>query len=261
MKDTFETSVPALLVGGYTLAQLAARAGQSPFYAYDRRLIAARVARVRQALPPTVGLHYAVKANPMPALLAFISPLVDGMDLASGQELRWALDAGAHPQHVSLAGPGKREPELRQAVATGVLVNVESVRELPLLAQASQDLGVPARVALRVNPDFELRGSGMRMGGGGKPFGIDAEQVPRVLAEVARMGLAFEGFHVYAGSQNLKADLLADATTRSLDMVCRLADHAPGPVRHVNLGGGWGIPYFPGEKALDLAPLSDALHQ
>lgn len=260
MSDTFDTHGQSLRVGGQTLAQLTARAGQTPFYAYDRGLIAARVARVRLALPPGVGLHYAVKANPMPALLAFIAPLVDGMDLASGQELRWALDAGANPQHVSLAGPGKREAELRQAVATGVLVNVESVRELPLLAQASQDLGLPARVALRINPDFELRGAGMRMGGGAKPFGIDAERVHGVMDEVARMGLAFEGFHVYAGSQVLKADLLAQATERSLDMVCRLAAQAPSAVRHVNLGGGWGIPYTVGEPTLDLAPVTDALN-
>lgn len=261
MSDTFDTTGTALRVGGRTLAQLTARAGQTPFYAYDRALVAARVAKVRQALPPGVGLHYAVKANPMPALLAFINPLVDGMDLASGQELRWALDAGANPLNVSLAGPGKRVPELRQAVATGVLVNVESERELPVLAQASQDLGLPARVALRVNPDFELRGAGMRMGGGAKPFGIAAEQVPSALAEVARLGLGFEGFHVYAGSQNLKADLLAQATASSLEMVCRLATNAPGPLRHVNLGGGWGIPYFPGEQPLDLAPVTAALHQ
>jgi diaminopimelate decarboxylase len=222
-------------------------------------LLAARLAAVRAALPAGIGLHYAVKANPMPALVGFMRPLVDGLDVASAGEMAVALDAGANPEHVSFAGPGKRDVELVQAVAAGVLVNLESMREVALLAGASQRLGLPARVAVRVNPDFDLRGAGMRMGGGAKPFGVDTEQVPAVLQAIGAAGLHFEGFHLYPGSQNLKGDLIAQALTQSHELVVRLAAGAPAPVKHVNLGGGWGIPYFPGEQALDLAPVSDAL--
>lgn len=250
-----------LQVGGVPLALLAERVGQTPFYAYDRALVAARIAAVRQALPPGVRLHYALKANPMPALVGFMRPLVDGMDVASAGELKLALDAGAPAQVIGFAGPGKRDGELRQAVAAGVLLQVESARELRVLAQAAQALGLAARVALRINPDFELRGAGMHMGGGAKPFGVDAEQVPALLRQWASDGLVFEGFHVYPGSQNLRAGVLAESLQRSLELVLRLAADAPAPVRQVNLGGGWGIPYFPGEKALDLAPVTQALAQ
>jgi diaminopimelate decarboxylase len=180
---------------------------------------------------------------------------VDGIDVASAGEMKVALDAGADPAEVSFAGPGKRDAELLQAVAAGVLVNVESMRELPVLASASQQLGLPARVALRVNPDFELKGSGMKMGGGPKQFGVDVEVVPETLAQVGRLGLAFEGFHLFAGSQNLRAESICEAQLKSYELALRLASHAPDPVRFLNLGGGFGIPYFPGERRLDLAPI------
>jgi diaminopimelate decarboxylase len=259
--NAFDSVQGELQLGGVPLSRLARRVGQTPLYAYDRTLLARRVRAVRAALPPGIGLHYAVKANPMPALVGFMCPLVDGLDVASAGEMQVALDAGADPAHVSFAGPGKREAELQQAVAAGVLVNVESFREVALLADASQRQGLPARVAVRVNPDFELRGAGMRMGGGAKPFGVDAEQVPPLLAEMGAAGLQFEGFHLYPGSQNLKGDLIAQGLMQSCELVLRLGAHAPAPVRQVNLGGGWGIPYFGGERALDLGPVTEALAQ
>jgi diaminopimelate decarboxylase len=244
-----------LIVGGLPLSLLAARVGQTPFYAYDRGLLRARVAELRAALPKAIKLHYAMKANPMPAVVALMAGLVEGIDVASAGELKVALDCGADPAEVSFAGPGKRDPELRQAVASGVLVNVESMRELPVLAQAAQQLGRAARVAVRVNPDFELKGSGMKMGGGPKQFGVDVEVVPEVLAFIAREQLAFEGFHLFAGSQNLRAESICEAQAKSYELALRLAQVAHTPVKFLNLGGGFGIPYFPGEQRLDLAPI------
>ena len=253
--DQFEVRDGELVVGGERLSLLAARVGQTPFYALDRGLLRRRVALLRAALPSSIKLHYAMKANPMPAVVALMAGLVDGIDVASAGELRVALDGGADPAEISFAGPGKRDAELRQAVASRVLVNVESVRELPVLAAASRELGVPARVAVRVNPDFELKGSGMKMGGGPKQFGIDVEQLPEVFARIAGEGLQFEGFHLFAGSQNLRAESICEAQHKSYELALRLAEAAPSPVKFLNLGGGFGIPYFPGERPLDLAPI------
>ena len=250
-----------LLIGGIPLSRLADRVGQTPFYAYDRQLLAERVATLRAALPPAVKIHYAMKANPMPALVGHLVRLVDGIDVASAGELKVALDAGADPREISFAGPGKRPRELRQAVAAGILINVESFREVAELAAISAASGLPARVAVRVNPDFELKSSGMKMGGGAKQFGVDAEQVPALLDEIGRAGLAFEGFHLFAGSQNLKPEAIIDAQQKSFDLACRLARSAPTPVRFLNLGGGFGIPYFPGEQALPLTAIGDNLAQ
>lgn len=244
-----------LVVGGVPIARLAARVGRTPFYAYDRRRLDARVAALREALPADIKLHFAMKANPMPALVQHLASRVDGIDVASARELAVALDAGTSPLEISFAGPGKTDDELRQAVAAGILVNVESMREIERLAEASRALALPARVAVRVNPDFELKSSGMRMGGGPKQFGIDAERVPEVLAAIAAKGLAFEGFHLFAGSQNLRPDAICEAQAKSYELAVALARSAPSPVEVLNLGGGFGIPYFPGEAPLDLAPI------
>jgi diaminopimelate decarboxylase len=259
--DQFPVENGELLIGGIPLTRLAARVGRTPFYAYDRGLLTKRVADLRAVLPKPLKLHYAMKANPMPALVGHMARLVDGIDVASAGELKVALDAGAHPHDISFAGPGKQDTELMQAVAAGILVNVESFREIAPLAAASAKLGLPARVAVRVNPDFELKSSGMKMGGGPKQFGVDAELVPELLAEIAGAGLAFEGFHLFAGSQNLKSEAIVEAQQKSFALALQLAEHAPAPVRFLNLGGGFGIPYFPGEPRLDLASIGANLSE
>ena len=244
-----------LIVSGQPLTRLATRVGQTPFYAYDRGLLTQRVAQLRAALPASIKLHYAMKANPMPALVCHMAGLVDGIDVASGGELKVALDSGADPHEISFAGPGKSRKELTQASAAGILINIESFREVAELAEISRETNCRPRVAVRVNPDFELKSSGMKMGGGPKQFGIDAEQVPDLLAEIAKTDLAFEGFHLFAGSQNLKPEAIMEAQCKSFELALRLAQSAPTPVRFLNLGGGFGIPYFPGEHVLDLAPI------
>lgn len=257
----FAVSQSELMLGGDSLSRLAARVGQTPFYAYGRAQIRQRVAELRQALPSRIRLHYAMKANPMPALVGFMAGLVDGLDVASAGEMKVALDAGINPKDISFAGPGKRDAELRQAVAAGVLVNIESFREVDVLAQASQTLGLPARAAVRINPDFELKSSGMRMGGGPRPFGVDVEQVPTLLANLGRAGLAFEGFHLYPGSQSLSTEAICQALQQSFDLALRLSQHAPDKVRVLNLGGGLGVPYFPGDKPLQLEPIGEQLER
>ncbi|MEO6626073.1 MAG: pyridoxal-dependent decarboxylase, exosortase A system-associated [Burkholderiaceae bacterium] len=258
--DQFPVENGELVVGGERLSLLAVRVGQTPFYAYDRGLLRARVSELRSALPTGVKLHYAMKANPMPAVVSFMAALVDGVDVASAGELKVALDAGADAAEISFAGPGKRDLELRQAVAARVLVNLESRREIGMLAEVSAQLGIPARVAVRVNPDFELKGSGMKMGGGPKQFGVDVELLPQLLADIDGAGLSFEGFHLFAGSQNLRAEAICEAQRKSYELALRLAEHAPASVRFLNLGGGFGVPYFPGEQRVDLAPIGENLH-
>jgi len=250
-----------LVVGGIALPRLAARVGQTPFYAYDRQLLDARVRELRSALPREIRLHYAMKANPMPALVAHMASRVDGVDVASGRELRVALDVGTDPGEISFAGPGKSEAELAQAVASGILVNVESKREVELLAGIARELALPARVSVRINPDFELKTSGMKMGGGAKQFGVDVEEVPALLQRIGELKLAFEGFHLFAGSQNLHATSICEAQDKSYALALKLSAAAPAPVRALNLGGGFGIPYFPGEAPLDLGPIGENLRK
>jgi diaminopimelate decarboxylase len=251
----FATKSGCLCIGGEPVDLLAERVGETPFFAYDRGLLTARVARLRAALPAGIELSYAVKANPMSAVVHHLSGLVDSFDVASALELRTALNTTMPPNRVSFAGPGKGIAELRQAVAAAVTVELESVTEAQRLVEIGQQLGVRPRVAVRVNPDFEIKGSGMRMGGGAQQFGVDAEQVPALLKKVAGGEADVLGFHVFAGSQNLRADILAEAQHKTVDLLLRLAEIAPAPVRYLNLGGGFGIPYFERDTPLDLTAI------
>jgi diaminopimelate decarboxylase len=248
-----------LLIGARTVREVVARAGGTPVYAYDAAAIRARIGELRAALPPAVQLHYAIKANPFPDVVRLIAGLVDGFDVASAAEMRLALDAGMDPSLVSFAGPGKSSAELAAAVGAGITLHVESERELAAIVTLGQQLGRRPAVALRVNPDFQLKSAGMKMGGGPAPFGIDAERVPAVLAGMDPGRLDFRGFHIFAGSQNLSAMAIVEAQRLSLDLAEALAAHAPGPVCELNIGGGFGIPYFPGEQPLDLEPIGAGL--
>jgi diaminopimelate decarboxylase len=241
-----------LVVGGMPLSRLAERVGRTPFYVYDRRLIDERVARLRAALPAEIHLHYAIKANPMPAVVQHMAGRVDGFDLASVGEMKTALDTPMPAAKISFAGPGKSPADLRQAAASGIVINLESELEMERLADAGQALGLRPKAAVRVNPDFELKSSGMKMGGGPKPFGVDAERVPAMLARMKQLPIDFHGFHIFSGSQNLKAESIMEAQRNTFELARRLAADAPGPIRLLNLGGGFGIPYFPGDTPLDL---------
>ncbi len=248
-----------LQIGGISLPRVAERVGSTPFYVYDRHLISERVAKLRAVLPADIHLHYAIKANPMPAVVQHLARLVDGFDVASVGELMTVLDTTMPPDKISFAGPGKTKKALRQAAAAGIIVNLESAHEMEMLAQVASALGLRPKVAVRVNPDFELKSSGMKMGGGPKQFGVDAEQVPAMLARMKALPLEFYGFHIFSGSQNLRAESIMEAQRNTFDLARRLSADAPGPVKLLNLGGGFGIPYFPGEQPLDLDAVGEHL--
>ncbi len=251
----FSAADGELLIGGRRVTEIARDVGRTPFYAYDSGVMSRKVEELRAALPRDLEIHYAMKANPLPAVVAHFCRQVDGIDVASAGEMRVALAAGMRPDLISFAGPGKSVAELEAAVAAGIVINMESELEMRRIAAIAQRTGARPLVAVRVNPDFELKTSGMKMAGGPKQFGIDAERVPQVLQELATLPLQFHGFHIYSGSQNLRPEIIADAQRKSAALAIDLARHAPAPVRLLNLGGGFGIPYFPGEQPLDLAPI------
>ena len=250
-----------LSIAGHCAADLVAMVGGSPCYVYDRQALSERVGQWREVMPAGLSLHYAIKANPMPAVVAHMASQVDGLDVASLREMQVALSSGKSAENISFAGPAKQPLELVGAVAAGITVNVESELELQRLEDIARARGGKARVALRVNPDFELKTSGMKMGGGPRPFGIDAERVPGLLANWRSDCLDFMGFHIFAGSQNLKAEALIEAHNKTFELAERLAAESPLPLRKVNIGGGLGIPYFPGEQALDVEPVARNLHR
>ena len=248
-----------LLVGGRGVAALVDEVGETPLFVYDAAIVRARIAGLRAAMPPQLGIHYAIKANPFAPLLAMMAPLVDGFDIASEGELDRALASGMAAPSISFAGPGKTDRELRAAIMAGVTLNLEAEEEGDRALAIAHHLGIRPRLAVRVNPDFELKGSGMRMGGGAKPFGIDADRAGALARHVISAGADWRGWHVFAGSQALDAQSIIAAQAATLDLVARLSDEAGAEPPQVNLGGGFGIPYFAGDKPLDIAAIGSSL--
>ncbi len=257
----FEAIEGELAVGGRTASALVEEAGGTPLFVYSAGLIRARVEQLRAAMPQRLRLHYAVKANPYRPILELMKELVDGFDIASAGELEMAVAAGQDPALISFAGPGKRDGELELAIREGVTLNLESAGEARRALAIGERLGIAPRLAIRVNPDFELRGSGMKMGGGAKPFGIDQAGAAEVARDVIAAGAEWRGLHIFTGSQALDADAIIETQGNVLDLAARLTAEIGGPLPHLNMGGGFGIPYFHGDQPLDVTAIGAALEQ
>lgn len=248
-----------LAIGRVTASALVEQAGDTPLFVYSSDHLQQRVADLRAAMPPRLAIHYAMKGNPFPAVLALMNGLVDGFDVASGGELELALAAGVDASRISFAGPGKRDREMERAISLGVTLNSESEGEVERAIAIGEKLRVTPRLAVRVNPSFDLKGSGMKMGGGAKQFGVDADRVPALVKRIIAAGAEWRGFHIYAGSQALKAEAVVDMQAQTLALVGELTAAIGVSPPQVNLGGGFGIPYFPGDEPVDIKTVGAAL--
>ncbi|MEM7688278.1 MAG: pyridoxal-dependent decarboxylase, exosortase A system-associated [Pseudomonadota bacterium] len=257
--DGFAALDGELAIGGRCVSELVAEAGQTPLFVYSRERLDARMVQLRSALPERIGVNYAIKANPYREVVEHMKPLVDGFDIASSGELRLALAAGIDPARISFAGPGKRDDELEPAITAGVTLNCESEGEAQRALAIAERLGKRPLIAIRVNPDFELKGSGMKMGGGAKPFGVDAERVPDLARHLIAQGAQWRGLHIFTGSQTLSSDAIIEAQANVLKLAGELVEQIGEPCPKLNMGGGFGIPYFPKDTPLDLGAVGAAL--
>ncbi|MEE4315782.1 MAG: pyridoxal-dependent decarboxylase, exosortase A system-associated [Erythrobacter sp.] len=255
----YESIGGELAIGGKRASELVAEAGRTPLFVYSRAHLDVRVAQLRAALPARVGINYAVKANPHLAVIGHLAGLVDGFDIASSGELGFCVAVGIDTARISFAGPGKRDDELEAAIATGVTLNCESEGEGRRAIAIGQRLGRAPRIAIRVNPSFELKGSGMKMGGGAKPFGVDADKVPDLARFLIGEGAEWRGLHIFTGSQALSTDAIIEAEANVLELAANLTDAIGHGCPKLNMGGGFGIPYFPGDEPLDLSRVGAAL--
>jgi len=249
-----------LLIGGRLASRLVEEAGGAPLFAYDRTVLGERARHFRAAFPQ-VALHYAMKANPFGPLLAHMAGLVDGFDLASAGELEALQAAGGDALPTSFAGPGKTDDDLVAALAAGVTINLESEAEWVRLRRlAARDSRRP-KVAVRVNPPFGLKGSGMKMGGLASPFGVDHDRVPALVRDILDAKADWRGLHVYAGSQSLSADAMIESQRATVALAAEIGEAVGASPPEINLGGGFGIPYFPGDQQLDISAVGAALTQ
>lgn len=256
----FDARDGELLIGKRTAREWISEIGETPLFLYDAEKLRTRMARLRAAMPRRLALHYAMKANPFPPLVKLMASISDGIDVASGGEMQIAMDAGAAAGTISFAGPGKRDAEIEAAIRAGVTINCESARQVERAIAIGRTIGTHPKLAIRVNPDFELKGSGMRMGGRPTAFGVDVDEAPELVRMILAAKAEWRGFHIFSGSQALDADALIEAQAATIALAHRLSEEIGTAAPHVNLGGGFGIPYFPNERALDIDRVGEALN-
>lgn len=243
-------------VDGHEMEAVAREVG-TPFFLYRGEVVVQQVAALRRALGDDTELYFSLKANPSVGVCQVLRGAGVGAELASIGELRVAQAAGFDASHVLFAGPGKTTRELEEAVRWGIgAVNVESSGELTRLIEVARRLGRKQTVCLRVNPKAQVQGAQMRMGGGSTQFGIDEELLPEVvkLAQAAPDAVDLAGLHVYAGSQMTDIEAIVGNWEHVLTLAESLADLGVH-VRKIDLGGGFGVPYFEGQHDFDLEGL------
>jgi diaminopimelate decarboxylase len=256
----FNSAGPELQMGRVPVSALTAKYG-TPLFIYDRHILDIKWRQLRKALPPEFAISYSTKANPSRAILQYFVDLDCGLEIASGGELFQALDAGCLPDRIVFAGPGKTKAELEFALDQGLgEIHVESLLEIERISAICRSSGKRGRVALRINPIGEIQGGAQRMGGKPAPFGIDEESLEIALDRViAEPSIEFRGIHLYVGSQILDHEILVNQYRKGLEIARRIASKLQQPLQTIDFGGGFGIPYFPHEKALDMQALREGL--
>ena len=249
-----------LCIGQVTLSSLAQRYG-TPLYVYSRNIIETKYRILRDALPQNLNIYYALKANPNVDIIHLMGRLYDGFDVSSAGEAERVIQSGFGTEEISFAGPGKTVSELKFAIEQDFgNISIESEKEFEHIKRICDQLGKTANVSVRVNPDFELSQAGMKMGGGPKQFGVDSERVPKLIKAInCEKGTHYNGIHIYAGSQNLDADQLLHTFEQILGYSVDLVGHTGSPIKRLNMGGGFGIPYFSHDVELDLAAVGVGL--
>ncbi|MEO6255727.1 MAG: alanine racemase [Sphingomicrobium sp.] len=248
-----------LRIGGWSAEELVEQAGGTPLFVYDNNIAGAQVARFRAAMPDGLGLYYVVRANPYGPLLRFLARYVDGFGIASGGELQQLRDAGVEHLPINFSGPAKRDAEIEAAITAGVTINVDSESEVARVLELGGQIGTQPKMAVRVNPPFQINSEGDKIAGLASPFGIDVERASAVVQEVIAAGADWRGLHISAGSQILSAAALIEAQRATIALAAEIANAAGSFPPEVNLGGGFGIPCFDGEQPLEVEAIGAAL--
>src|ERR1022692_2192337 len=243
------------------LTDVAHRVG-TPTYVYSAQAIRQNYAAYTEAfgtLPHPVC--YAVKANSSLAVLALLARQGAGFDIGSGGDLYRVLQAGGDPSKVVFSGVGKTAAEVEYALESGIhSFNCESEAELALLDAKAARLGKQAGFSIRVNPDVDAATHPyISTGLSQHKFGIAIAEGAEVYERARRLpNLSAEGVSCHIGSQMLDPAPILEAVDRVLAMAAALGaqgDH----IRHVDLGGGLGVAYQPGEKTPAISSFIESL--
>jgi diaminopimelate decarboxylase len=255
--DQFEGN---LLIDGKPVSHYCMQFG-SPLYIYAKNIIKRRYEQINNFLPKNLHVYYALKANPNFDVVCYLRQLYDGCDVSSLGEFNIAIQAGFQPDQISFAGPGKTQDELLVVIRHGIgSVSVESEQELETIQSICSQNNLKAKILIRVNPDFSAHRSGMQMGGLPSKFGIESDSIPNLIKSLANSShVRLCGIHIYNCSQNLNSDELLNNFNNILEFNSMMTEIHQKPFDILNLGGGFGIPYYMDDKELNIESLGKSL--
>jgi diaminopimelate decarboxylase len=248
------------MIGGASTEELVTEAGGTPLFVYDNNIVGAQVARFKGAMADGIALHYSVTANPYEPLLEFLGRYIDGFRIVSLGELQRLQHAHLAGIPINFAGPGKLDRELEAAVKAGATISVESEGEAKRAIHAAEHAGLRPKLSVRVTPPFAIEGGRVTIGSRPSPFGIDAGRVPAVVRGLIEAGVDWRGLHMFAGSQCLDAEALAEVHRVSVAHAGEIADAIGLPLPELNLGSGFDIACRPGDQPLDIDRVAAALN-
>ena len=249
-----------LQIGATPVSELVKRYA-TPLFVYDGAVLDQKWSLLQKTFSSEFSFYYSVKANPNPSIIRCFLSKGCGLEVASGGELYVAIASGCPADKILFAGPGKTEADLEYALTVSIgEVHIESLLEVERITAICRRIGVRARVAIRVNPGQEAQGGAMRMGGKPAPFGIDEEKLDIVIDRiVSDPSIEFQGIHLFTGTQILDHTVLIRQYRKGIAIALRVAKALERPLHTVDFGGGLGVPYFPGEKELDMGSLRNEL--
>ena len=250
-----------LMIGGRAAEELVEEAGGTPLFVYDNNIVGGQIAALRAAMPDGLALYYSVTANPYEPLLNFIGRYVDGFRVVSRGELEHLKRAGLAGIGMTFAGPGKRDDELEAGIAAGATISVESEGEASRAILAGERVGIQPKLAVRVNPPFSIDHGRLTLGARPSPFGVDAERVPSLVEGLIEAGVDWRGLHIFAAAQCLDDESLIAAHRAIIACAGEISNTLAIPLPELNLGGGFDVPCFAGERPIDVYRMSSALHE
>lgn len=248
-------------VQGVSIREICEQFG-SPLYVYDGQILERVYLHLRDLITKDVDIFYSLKANPNITIFKALQSLGAGAEVSSLTELETVLLAGAEPQNIIFLGPGKTLEEIEACIQHEIYaLVVESWTELELAEAVAKRLHKKARIALRINPAFSVKGSRLTMGGKPRQFGIDEAQVIENLDRLAdKPYLQFIGIHVYMGTRILDEEVVYQNSRQIFELVQRVEDIWGRPLDFVDIGGGLGVPYFEGEEDFSVERLTELLN-
>lgn len=242
------------------LQELAQKYG-TPLYAYDGDKIISQYQKLKSCLPKEIDIFYSMKTNPLLGICQLFKNLNSSIEVASIGEMYTALTAGFTPEQIIFTSPGKSYDELEYAIEKQIYsINIESIDEAVIINKIAAEKNKKVDISIRINPDFDATCSSIKMSGVPTQFGIDQALLEKAFDTFSQLpNINVIGIHIYTGTQALNAEKIIFAIEQIILLALQLSDNYNFPLKFLDMGGGFGIPYFKGEKELDLEILKDGV--